>query len=114
MSVVITKIVSFTCPIGWNELGVIATVVAVVVALAANKSARKQLVKALEMQEQSKNVGLLEQRIKVVDSIQEDDLISETTVKLLFDESILNCYQKLKKSKNMMLRQVMMKSFFRQ
>lgn len=58
-------IFNFTLPIGWNEVGVIATAVAVIVALFANRGAKKQLASALKIQEQSKNVSLFEQRIKV-------------------------------------------------
>lgn len=99
MSMDLTKLFCFTYPIGWDEIGVIATVIAVVVALAANQSSRKQLVKALEMQEQSKNVELLGQRINVIDSIQADVLVSETAIKLLFNKSVLSCYQTLKQQK---------------
>lgn len=99
MIMYLTRFFCFTTPIGWNEIGSIATVIAVVVALAANKSSRKQLIMALEMQEQSKNVELLEQRINVIDCIQADNLVSETTIKLLFDKSVLSCYQALKKQK---------------
>lgn len=99
MSMDLTKLFCFTYPIGWDEIGVIATVIAVVVALAANQSSRKQLVKALEMQEQSKNVELLGQRINVIDSIQANVLVSETAIKLLFNKSVLSCYQTLKQQK---------------
>ena len=99
MIMYLTRLFCFTSPIGWNEIGSIATAIAVIVALAANKSSRKQLIKALEMQEQSKNVELLEQRINVIDCIQADNPVSETTIKILFDKSILGYYQALKKQK---------------
>ena len=43
----VTDIVKFDFPIGWNELGVIATVLAVIVALYSNRKATKQLKSAL-------------------------------------------------------------------
>ena len=69
----IKKYVLFLYPFGWEELGVVATVAAVIVALCANRGARNQLKSALGMQEQSKNVALLEQRVKIADSIQRDE-----------------------------------------
>ena len=47
---IIEMIIKITFPIGWDELGVIATVSAVIVALVANKKASEQLKSALEMQ----------------------------------------------------------------
>ena len=88
-------IFNFTLPIGWNEVGVIATAVAVIVALFANRGAKKQLASALKMQEQSKNVSLFEQRIKVIDGIREGTILSKTTIKVLFNEEIYNVYEQL-------------------
>ena len=85
----------FTLPLGWDELGVIATVAAVIVALLANRGARRQLKSALEMQEQSKNVALMEQRVKIADSIQRDESPSMMGVKVLFNEEIYKCYEML-------------------
>ena len=39
----IKDIICFQLPIGWDEIGVIATVLAVVVALAANRKSSKQI-----------------------------------------------------------------------
>lgn len=91
----IGKYICFTYPFGWEELGIIATVAAVVVALCANQGARKQLKSALEMQEQSKNVALLEQRVKIAESIQQDESPSIMAIKVLFNEEICNCYDSL-------------------
>ena len=84
----------FSLPIGWNELSAIATSVAVIVALWANCQARKQLKSALKMQEQSKNVELMDKRIAMAESIQKGYEISEMSLKILFDDEIVNCYQK--------------------
>ena len=87
--------------IGWNEagvigtfLGAIATFSAVVVALCANGQAKKQLKSALEMQEQSKNVELMDKRIALAESIQKGHEVSEMSLKILFDDEIVNCYLK--------------------
>ena len=91
----IKKYILFTYPFGWEELGVIATVAAVVVALWANRGARKQLKSALDMQEQSKNVSLLEQRVKIAESIQNDESPSMMGIKVLFNDGIYKCYEML-------------------
>jgi len=94
---VIETIIKITLPIGWNELGVIATVIAVIVALAANKKASEQLKSALEMQEQSKNVGLLDRRIELAETIQSGKFVSELTLQILFNDKILKHYKAWKK-----------------
>lgn len=91
----IKKYVLFLYPFGWEELGVVATVAAVIVALCANRGARNQLKSALGMQEQSKNVALLEQRVKIADSIQRDESPSMMAVKVLFNKEIYKCYEML-------------------
>ena len=91
----IKKYILFTYPFGWEELGVIATVAAVVVALWANRGARKQLKSALDMQEQSKNVSSLEQRVKIAESIQNDESPSMIGIKVLFNEEICKSYKTL-------------------
>lgn len=89
-----------TPPIGWNELGVIATALAVIVALYANKKSTQQLKSALEMQEQSKNVSLLDKRIKIAKSIESDkfvsDFVSEMTLEALFKDKIFSQYEQWK------------------
>jgi hypothetical protein len=95
----IEKYIYFTYPFGWEELGVIATVAAVVVALCANRGARKQLKSALEMQEQSKNVALLEQRVHIADLIREDKAPSITAMRVLFDDGICNYYDTLSQAR---------------
>lgn len=84
----------FTLPIGWDELGVIATVAAVVVALRANCKATTQLKSALKMQEQSKNVELMDKRLAIAEEIQREKRVPELTLKVLFDNEIFEQYQK--------------------
>lgn len=83
----VADIVKFDFPIGWNELGVIATVLAVIVALYSNRKATKQLKSALEMQEQSKNVGLLDKRIELAEKIRCNKSVPEWTLRVLFDNN---------------------------
>lgn len=92
---VIHRFVSFTYPFGWEELGVVATTAAVVVALWANHSAKKQLNAALAMQEQSKNVSLLDKRVEVADNIRNDREISITALKVLFNPEIEKKYSEI-------------------
>lgn len=89
---VIKTIFKITLPIGWDELGVIATVSAVIVALAANKKASEQLKSALRMQEQSKNVGLLDRRIELAERIQSKRAVSKLTLQVLFNDEIYAHY----------------------
>lgn len=90
---VIEMIIKITFPIGWDELGVIATVSAVIVALVANKKASEQLKSALEMQEQSKNVSLLDKRVELAEAIQHGRSVSELTLQVLFNDEIANHYK---------------------
>lgn len=83
----VADIVKFDFPIGWNELGVIATVLAVIVALYSNRKATKQLKSALEIQEQSKNVGLLDKRIELTEKIRSNKSVPEWTLRVLFDNN---------------------------
>lgn len=89
----IEKVIFLSFPIGWNEIGVIATVLAVIVALFANRKATEGLKSALEIQEQSKNVGLLDKRIELAESIQSGKTVSELTLQVLFDEEIFQHYK---------------------
>lgn len=90
---IIEMIIKITFPIGWDELGVIATVSAVIVALVANKKASEQLKSALEMQEQSKNVSLLDKRVELAEAIQSGKSVSELTLQVLFNDEIVNHYR---------------------
>lgn len=89
----IEHIFFFKFPIGWDELGVIATVLAVGVALYANRKATKQLKSALKMQEQSKNVGLYKERIELMQAIQSTENVFEPSLKILFNGEIYNHYK---------------------
>lgn len=86
----------FSLPIGWDELGVIATVAAVFVALLANRKTSKQLKSALDIQEQSKNISLVDKRIALTEEIERDVEISELAMQILFDEEIVQSYRRLK------------------
>lgn len=89
----LAEVFKFDFPIGWDELGVIATVVAVIVALVANRKSSKQLKSALEMQEQSKNVGLLDRRVETAEAIQSGKSVSEITLQVLFNDEIVKHYK---------------------
>lgn len=89
----LAEVFKFDFPIGWDELGVIATVVAVIVALVANRKSSKQLKSALEMQEQSKNVELLDRRVEMAEAIQSGKSVSELTLRVLFDDEIVKHYK---------------------
>lgn len=92
----VKTVINLTRPIGWDELGVIATVLAVIVALNANRKASEQLKSALEMQEQSKNVGLLDKRVGLAEAIQSGKSISELTLQVLFNDEIVKHYRSWK------------------
>lgn len=92
----LTKICQAICSLGWNEIGTIATVAAVVVALFANRNANKQLRAALKIQEQAKNVDLFDRRVSILSDIQESEETPELPLQLLFDESICMSYRKLR------------------
>lgn len=94
-AICVGKIVDLAFPIGWSEIGVIATALAVIVALFANRSAKKQLTNALKMQEQSKNVSLLELRTKAIDEIRKGLPVSNSSMKVLFNENIYAVYESL-------------------
>ena len=91
----ICKYIFFTYPFGWEELGVVATVAAVIVALVSNHSAKKQLIAALKMQEQSQNVSLLEERLKIAEAIRTGEAVSVISVKVLYNEEIVKDLQEL-------------------
>lgn len=77
-----------------DAISAAATIAAVVVALLANRKATKQLKSALEMQEQSKNVELMDRRIALTEDIQKGKSVSELELRILFDNEIFNCYKK--------------------
>ena len=92
----------FDCPIGWDELGVIvsilgviATVGAVIVALVANAKASEQLASALAIQEQSKNVELLNKRMELVGQIDNGENVSVSYIKVLFGDSYVQKYNEM-------------------
>lgn len=87
---------NLTLPIKWDELGVIATTVAVVVALAANYNSNKQLKKALQMHEQVKSIELLDKRIAWVRKIDMDEMPSDLEFSVLFNDVINKDFVKLK------------------
>ena len=92
----VTDIVNFDLPIGWDELGVIATVLAVIVALYSNRKATKQLKSALEIQEQSKNVGLLDKRIELTEKIRSNKSVPEWRRTIYHASALnINCMRKL-------------------
>lgn len=82
-------------PIGWDELGVIATTIAVIVALVANHNANVQLKKSLQMHEQTKGVELLDERIDFVNRMDLDEPIQMMKFEILFDENIIKSYSTL-------------------
>lgn len=93
----ICRYIYFTFPFGWEELGVVATVAAVIVALFSNLSAKKQLLAALKMQEQSKNISLLEERMKIAEAVRTRGSVSEISVKILYNSCILESFRELQK-----------------
>ena len=91
----LTKICESICSLGWDEIGTIATVAAVVVALFANRNANKQLKAALKIQEQSKNVDLFDKRVAIMTEIKEKNMTAELQLQLLFDKTIVDAYAEL-------------------
>lgn len=94
---------SFPLPISWDEVATIATSAAVIVALFANVNSNKQLKKALQMHEQTKNLGLFDRRLDLLSRILDDDAISEVSddeVELLFNNTILKKVQDKRKHLN--------------
>ena len=90
-------------PITWSDIisasASIFTFVAVIVAIIGNRNGRKQLKASLKIQEQSKNVELLDQRIAMVEAIKRDDTVSPLKVRLLFSEKVYRSYLELLKAK---------------
>ena len=93
-----------TSTIGWNEIemlfsivGTIATIIAVRVAIRANNQTAEALRYSLEMQEQSKNLNLYENRMKTLLNLSEDRDVNIYEVELLFsnDDVIIENYREL-------------------
>lgn len=74
----------------------LATVAAVIVALCANKKSNEQLIKALEMHEQTKSIELLDKRIILLRNIEADDFSKNLEFQMLFDENIYESFCWLK------------------
>ena len=92
---------NLSLPIGWNEfgvivsvLGVVATVFAIWVALNANKKASQQIKSALDIHEQSKSISLFEERACIIDAIDQGDgdTIATRKIRILFNEDIEKVY----------------------
>ena len=83
------KILDLGLPLTWGDLGSIATALAVIVALFANHNSNKQLQKTLQMHEQTKNIELLDERIKIINAVKSNDPISDLKFQILFDENII-------------------------
>ena len=82
-------IFDFSLPIGWDELGVIATSLAVVIALVANSQSKKQIASALEIQEQAKNIDLLDKRVSIIEKVEKNSQVPLRMIRLLFSEEIV-------------------------
>ena len=93
----ICDIFSLTFPIDWEEIGAIASAAAVIIALYSNHKTTKEMKTTLQMQEQSKNLELMEERLKIAECIQNDEAISELKFKILFNTEIYSAYEHYKK-----------------
>ena len=90
----------FTIPITWSDiinfLSTLAALGAVIVAVVANNKSNESLNYSLKMQEQSKNVDLYDRRIAIYEDIKAGKKVSDISVKMLFDETIVNVYEQMK------------------
>lgn len=75
-------------PLTWEDLGAIATALAVIVALWANHNSSKQLQKTLQMHEQTKGVDLMYTRMEWIDKIDADDFRADHEIGILFNNEI--------------------------
>ena len=91
----LTKICQSICSLGWNEIGTIATVAAVIVALVANNKSSKAIKMSLKIQEQSKNVDLYDKRLALYEDVKNNKNVSDIAIRLLFDKAIVNKYEKM-------------------
>lgn len=89
----------FSLPFGWEELSAVATAIAVIVALRANRKTTLQMRDTLRAQEQSKNLELFDKRVKIIHDIEDDLEVSDLEVCLLFNQRIISVYYQLKKLK---------------
>lgn len=78
----------FCLPIGWDELSATATAIAVIIAVFANLNSNKQLKKALQMHEQSKNIALFDRRLTLIENVKHNEPISWTELQLLFNKEV--------------------------
>ena len=80
-----------------NILTSFGTIAAVCVAIYANKKSNDQLVSALKIQEQSKNIDLFDKRLELINRISEHKEVSLRELKLLFNSNseIIAKYLKL-------------------
>lgn len=90
----------FGLPFGWEELSAVATAVAVIVALWANRKTTLQMRDTLRAQEQSKNLELFDKRVKIIHDVEEHQAVSDLEIQLLFTKQIVVAYEKLKKLKS--------------
>ena len=78
-------------------LSAIGTIAAVWVAILANKKSNQQLVSALKIQEQAKNIDLFDKRLELIDNITQYGKAPLRELKLLFnsDSKIIKKYMQL-------------------
>lgn len=88
------QIFDFSLPIGWDELGTISTVLALITALYANHNAYVQLKKSMQIHEQSKSVSLFDQRIEVIEALRKKSKVPLVKIRLLYNEDIAKAAQK--------------------
>lgn len=96
-------IFDFETAVTWSDIisasASFFTMVAVIVAMIANHNSNKQLKVSLRIQEQSKNVDLLDKRIGVLNAIRSEQYVSSSTISVLFNDEIHGFYQDLFKTR---------------
>ncbi len=80
----VSVVIDFLC--------MIATTIAVIVAIVANKNASKSLNYSLRIHEQSKNIDLFDKRVSVISEIETKLDAPKLGLQLLFDENIMKLY----------------------
>lgn len=93
----INEIFSLTFPIDWDEIGSIASAVAVIIALYTNHKMTKEMKTTLEIQNQSKGLELMEERLRIAECIQTDSVVPERKLKIIFNSEIFAAYENYKK-----------------